>query len=110
MNKKLKLSIFIFILPFTFTIFLLHLFPDTLAYFKGNISANDNFGEIRYLVNLTHKLNKTNDFSKPNYSIPIQYRSKLNIGSLDQLLLMQLIIINSIHFMSNMPTHLPNLI
>jgi hypothetical protein len=29
---------------------------------------------------LTHKLNKTNDFSKPNYNSPIQYLGKLKIG------------------------------
>jgi hypothetical protein len=58
----------------------LHFFPDTLAYFKGNFSANNNFGEKKYLVSLTHKLNKTNDFSKPNYNIPIQYLGKLKIG------------------------------
>jgi hypothetical protein len=80
MNKKLKLFIFVFVLPFIGTIFLFHFFPTTLAYFKGNFLANNNFKEIRYLVNPIHKLTKTNDFSKPNYSIPIQYLNKLKIG------------------------------
>jgi hypothetical protein len=79
MNKKLKLFTCIFVLPFTFTIFLFHFFPITLAYFKGNFPYN-NFKEVRYLFDLTHRINKTNDFSKPNYSIPIQHLGRLKIG------------------------------